>query len=586
MQEKWLDWLKESRLDDSLHSELQRLIDQDERQELEERFASELHFGTGGLRAKMGVGTNRMNIYTVGKATAGVVGWIKSVMSTSESQSVAGSFKIVIGYDGRRDSDVFARRVAAVANAMGVTAYVFAAARPTPLLSFAVRQLSANGGIMVTASHNPPEYNGYKVYGADGGQLLPDDAEIVTEKMREIKDMFDLPAMDIDKATEQGLYRVVQGDVEQAYFGHLSALYRPQEGAGVRHDTVIVYTPLHGTGASLVPRALNEAGFAKVHMVAAQASLDSEFTNVLSPNPEEPTAYNLAIEEAKRVGADVILATDPDADRVGVMARSQSGEYKLLAGNEVGALILDNYLAWRKGHGNLPDHPVMVTTNVTSDFGEVVANEFGVKTERVLTGFKFICAKIREYEQAGDQTFVFGYEESVGYLALPFVRDKDSVQGAVVIANMVAELKAKGATLVSRLEELRQHFGYFSDRLLSYTFPGLSGLEQMQTLMDDLRKTPLVVPNMTLTAIDDCLRQTRIDVLQNKELPLDFPESDVLKYLFQGDAWVAVRPSGTEPKLKVYLGVRGQGESDATSQLEALLHAIDGRVRAFMEQEG
>ncbi len=566
-------WLQDERLDEQLRKELTELVAQDALDELRERFARDLEFGTGGLRAKMGVGTNRLNRYTVRKATYGVVRWIQSQFAGKEQS-------IVIGYDGRHHSAEFAHEVASVAAAHGVLAYVYADARPTPMLSFAVRHLGCAAGVMITASHNPPEYNGYKVYGADGGQVLPDAAVQIVRFTQEVVDLFAVPVMDFPSAVHEGFVRTVETSVEEAYFAALHPLHRNIAQESKDHTT-IVYTPLHGTGGSAVPRALREAGFENIVLVDKQSYLDGNFTNVKNPNPEEYVAYDLALETAKEVAADVIMATDPDADRVGVMAKDNAGNYVFFSGNEIGALLLSDYLPELAVQGKLTKDAVMVTTNVTSDFGEVIAKSYGVQTERTLTGFKYIGDRIEAYEQQGNQRFVFGYEESVGYLALPFVRDKDSVQAAILIANLIAALRAKGTNLVEAREALYTKFGYFQDKLLSYTFIGLTGLQKMNDFMQSLRMEPLFVALSKTLVVEDYLsgEKTYADGTQDK---LTLPSSDVLQFRFADNSWVAVRPSGTEPKLKVYVGVKGKDKDQAKTLLQTYVAAIEDRIRPLL----
>ncbi len=567
---RWRAWYEDERLDPGLRAELEALQQAAAWGELEERFAHDLSFGTGGLRAKIGVGSSRMNVHTVRRATQGVVEWIKQ----------SGGSSLVIAYDGRRLSREFAWETALVAAAAGVVAHVFAEAEPTPLLSFAVRHLGCAAGVMITASHNPPEYNGYKVYSADGGQLLPDDARQVMMRMAD-GDLFAIRRLERDDALARGLVRAASREVKEAYFSELDALYR-MYGDAPPSAQKIVYTPLHGTGGSLVPRALSEAGFADVRQVARQAVLDAEFTHASSPNPEEPSAYDRAVQLAQSEGADLILATDPDADRLGVMCRKKDGGYRFFSGNEIGGLLIDGWLRRLQKHGKLPENAVVVTTNVTSDFGEAVAAGYGVRTERVLTGFKFIGAKIKEYEQSGAFSFVFGYEESVGYLALPFVRDKDGVQAAVLVAHTAAEQLARGRTLDEALEELFARAGYFRDRLLGYTFAGQSGVARMERLMADLRARPLSARGLSASSVEDCLAGVRRNLVTGREETLALPASDVLKFRFGDGGWVAVRPSGTEPKLKVYIGVRADSASVAQERLTVLESAIEERVRVYL----
>ncbi|MCY0875533.1 MAG: phospho-sugar mutase [Firmicutes bacterium] len=576
MDDGYRAWLDDERVDPELREELRTLERMGQTEELADRFAAHLAFGTGGLRAKLGAGTNRMNVHTVRKASAGVVRWL-----CAQPPSVPR--RIVIAYDGRHKSAQFAMDCARVAAAYNVEAFVFPEARPTPLLSYAVRYLQCGAGVMVTASHNPADYNGYKVYGADGAQVLAKAAMAIVDEMERAGDLLDIPLQEEQEARAKGLLQTVAPIVEASYMDELTVLHRALH-AGEKEALSIVYTPLHGTGGALVPQALKRAGFTHVHIVAEQATLDAEFTHVRSPNPEEKAAYDLALDTARRlaedptVGApDILLATDPDADRVGVMARRFDGTYMPLSGNEVGALVLADYLADLKNRALLPDNATVVTTHVTSDFGEAVARSFGVDTERTLTGFKFIGEKIAQYEASGKRAFVFGYEESVGYLAKPFVRDKDSVQAVLLIAQMAAALKAQGSDLPTALQRLFDQFGFYFDRQLSFTFEGQSGIEQMRALMTDLRQQALEVEHLSLMAVEDAWAGiTRF--ADGRETALTLPQSDVLKFLYTGGAWIAVRPSGTEPKLKAYLGVCEPSEQAAMQRLDQLQHAFKKRA--------
>lgn len=571
-QAPWDTWLADDRLDPGVRKELSSLVAAGRTAELQDRFAGDLQFGTGGLRARIGAGSDRMNVHTVRKATYGVVRWL-------QKRTAAEHASVVICFDGRRMSREFALETALVAAALGVKSFLFPEPRPTPLLSFAVRHLGCAAGVMVTASHNPPEYNGYKAYGADGGQLLPADAEAAVREMGTVQDLFAVPRMDEADARARGLLVEAGADIEAAYLAEFASVLAL---AGVPAAPLrIVYTPLHGVGGTMVPGALARAGFADVRPVALQSRIDGEFTHVKSPNPEEPAAYDLALEEAKSAGAELIIATDPDADRMGIMAR-EGEHYRFFTGNEIGGLLVDYVLTRLGALGTMPAGATVVTTNVTSDLGEAVASAAGVATERVLTGFKFIGARIREFEETGGRTFVFGYEESVGFLAKPFVRDKDSVQASVLIAAAAAYHKAAGRTLAGALHGLFERLGHFSDRLLSYTFEGQSGAARMGDLMADLRARPLAARGMLLTAVEDCLTGIRHLVADGRDEPLDLPRSDVVKYRFGGAGWVAARPSGTEPKLKVYVGARAESGELAEDRLRVLEAAIEERVAPFL----
>ncbi len=570
----WRRWHGDRRLLSPLRNELQALMEAGAQAELLDRFAEDLQFGTGGLRAKMGVGTNRMNVYTVRRATAGVVEWIRNSMPRER-------WRLAIGFDGRRDSATFAREIAGVAAACGVNVCLFAEARPTPMLSFAVRHLQCAAGVMVTASHNPPEYNGYKVYGADGGQVLPDDAERIVALMRQETDLFGIVALTPDHERYRELVAILAEDLERAYYDRLAPLLHV-ERAEDKDALTIVYTPLHGTGGATVPQALRLAGYNHVYAVPEQSALDEQFTFVRNPNPEESVAYDRALLLAQERSADIVLATDPDADRVGMMARRSDGRYELLSGNEVGALFLSYHLETLSEQGIMPERGAVVTTIVSSGFGEAVARAHGVFTERTLTGFKYIGDKIEQYEQDGTRHFVFGYEESVGYLLLPFVRDKDGIQAAVFLANMAASLKRRYGDLGTALEALYRRFGYYRDRLLSYTFAGRDGVQRMNALMADLRGDPLRARDVSLSAVEDYLTLLATAVADGRQSALQLPASDVLKFRFTGDAWVAVRPSGTEPKLKVYIGVKGTDMQTAADQVEHLQSVVEARLQSFL----
>lgn len=570
----WQFWIGHQELDPVLRAELLGLIAAGANEELEERFGRELEFGTGGMRAKLGVGTNRMNVHTVRRTTAAVVKWLIAKHPAKRN--------LAISYDGRHQSRVFAEAIAGVAAAHEVQAILYQQARPTPFLSYAVRHLGCGAGVMVTASHNPPEYNGYKVYGDDGGQILADDAETIVNLMQ-AQDAFAVEYLEPVQSKYHEWVVETDEQLEMDYFRELAPL-SGLVAKDAKEELRIVYTPLHGTGAEVVPEALRRAGFTHVFPVAKQMALDPDFQNTRSPNPEEPAAYELALEVAKEVDADIILATDPDADRVGMMARAASGEYVFLSGNEVGALALDFYLRTLREQGRLPLQGRVVTTIVTSDFGEAVAASYGIATERTLTGFKYIGEKIHLYETVGTGVFLFGYEESVGYLALPFVRDKDAVQAAVLLAGMAASDKQLVGSVVAARNELFRKHGVFQDRLLNFTFAGLEGPAKMEAFMASLRKQPLVIEGVELVAVEDYLLLERRELTTDLVTSLELPEADVVKCFFAGGSWLAARPSGTEPKLKVYFGGRGTNEADTASVMAAMDLALRERIQPFLQE--
>ncbi|WDL98719.1 phospho-sugar mutase [Alicyclobacillus sp. ALC3] len=533
-----------------------------------DRFYRDLSFGTGGLRGPLGAGTNRLNRYTVRRVTAGLGQYIRKTDKNAAERGV------VIGYDCRHMSPEFALETALTLCAQGVRAYVFEHLCPTPELSFAVRHLGAAAGVMLTASHNPPQDNGYKVYDHDGCQILPDAADEVTAEIRNTGDLLHVPLAAREEAEAQGLLRFIGADVEAAYDAAvLGAISVPDVTREQRQALSVVYTPLHGTGNVPVRRVLAQAGFSTLQVVPSQELPDGDFPTVQSPNPEEPAALAAAIELAKETAADLVLGTDPDADRVGVAVRTGDGQYQLLSGNQVGGLLVDFWLKTLRDRGELPDNAVVFKTVVTSDLGAVVATSYGVAVEDTLTGFKYIGARATDYEQTGERVFVFGYEESYGYLASPIVRDKDAVQICLLIALMAAAYKQSGKTLVDALSDLYERAGYYQEALQSVTLPGAQGVQQMAALMARLRSEGVEVPGQAPLAMEDYLARIRTFVDGHTE-PLTLPESDVVKYLFTDGSWIAVRPSGTEPKLKVYYGAKAETQTACARLLDTMRSAV------------
>jgi len=545
-------WLDHEALDAALRAELLAIGDE---QEIRERFSRHIEFGTAGLRGVLGAGINRMNIYTVGRATAGLARYLGRLGRGAKAQGV------VIAYDSRRMSREFAETAAGVLARHGVKCYLFAELRPTPELSFAVRYLGAAAGIVITASHNPPEYNGYKVYGPDGGQIPPETADQILAEIGQVTDELHLERLPLDEGIRQGLIQVLGEEIDRAYTDRLMTLVlQPelvrQQGGQLR----IVYTPLHGTGGKPVRQVLEAMGFTQLFVVPEQEQPDPNFTTAPSPNPEERAAFALALRLAQEVEADVVLGTDPDADRVGMMVRDRAGEYQMLNGNQIGALLLHYILSQKQQSGQLPANGVMIKTIVTSELGRAVAASFGVRTLDVLTGFKFIGEKIKQFEQSGEYDFLFGYEESNGYLAGDFVRDKDAIQAVMLACELAAWCKANGQTPLDLLEQIYAQHGWYREELLSFTFKGLAGMERMNQLMSTLRGAPLA-------------RLADLEVAEVKDYAhgLDgLPKSNVLKYWLSDGGWVAVRPSGTEPKLKIYLSVKGADQAEANAKLASL----------------
>lgn len=551
----------------------------DDSQRLEDAFYRNLAFGTGGLRGELGPGTNRMNRYMVRKASEGLARYIEAQGTEAKQRGVA------IAYDVRRQSRAFALETALTLAQHGIRTYVFDDIRPTPVLSFAVRHLNAYAGIVITASHNPPEYNGYKVYGPDGGQLPPAEADAVTANVNEVFDELTVEVMDEQEARKSGLLVDIGADIDEAYLQKACALsVNPEVIERMNEDVRIVFTPLHGTANVPVRRGLAKLGFTHVTVVAEQEQPDSEFSTVASPNPEEHAAFEWAIRYGKRVNADVLLGTDPDADRVGVVVKNGDGDYVVLTGNQTGALLLHYLLEQKRAKGTLPPNGVVLKTIVTSEIGRAIASSFGLETIDTLTGFKFIGEKIKEFEQAGDRTFLFGYEESYGYLAGDFVRDKDAVQVCLLVAEMVAYYKSRGMTVYEGLMEIFTAYGYYLEDLYSITLKGKAGLEAIQSILQTFRKEPPVeMSGQKVNMVEDYQTGRRRFVREDRDEALTLPVSDVLKYRLANGAWFCLRPSGTEPKLKVYFGVKGNTLEEAQTNLSQLKSDVVKRVQALLK---
>ncbi len=541
--------------------------------EIEERFGRELEFGTGGMRGIIGAGLNRMNIHTIRRVSQALARFVKLQGDESSRRG------IVIGYDCRRMSYEFAVASGIVMAAEGVKAYVFPYLCPTPELSFTVRHLHAAAGVMITASHNPPEYNGYKVYGADGGQLLPEAANQVRNLMADSSSLFDVQTMALDDAIQNGRFEWVDKSIRETYVNRVvKDLKFANVSEEARGALRIVYTPLHGTGSVPVQQVLSLAGYEEVLYVPEQMEPDGEFPTVKSPNPEEPEALDIAIRLAKQTKADIVLGTDPDADRVGIAVRDAHGEYKLFTGNQVGSLLVDFVLSDLKHRNQLPDNGIVYKTIVTSELGREVAAAYGVKTFDTLTGFKYIGEQITQSEESGENTFLIGYEESYGYLLSKVVRDKDAVQTVLAIVEMAAYEQANGRTLIDKLEALFDKFGWHRETLMSATLPGADGMEQMNRIMAKLRDKPLTFAENDLTAVEDYVARKRTEFGHNgKEsvTPLLLPTADVLKFFYEDGTWVAIRPSGTEPKLKAYIAVKGNDESECQNKITLFQSALE-----------
>ncbi len=560
-------WLEDAYFDDKTKEEL-RGIAGDEK-EIEDRFYKELEFGTGGLRGVIGAGTNRMNIYTVRKATQGLANYI--ISQGGKDRGVA------IAYDSRRMSPEFADEAALCLAANGIKAYVFDALRPTPELSFALRTLGCISGIVITASHNPPEYNGYKAYWEDGAQVTaPKDKEII-EEVKKVTDYHQVKTMDKAKALEEGLYQVIGKEIDDAYMVELKKqIIHPEIIKEVADDIRIVYSPFHGTGNVSVRRILSELGFKHVYVVPEQELPDPDFTTLDYPNPEDPKAFILALKLAKEKNADIVLATDPDADRLGIYALDKaSGEYIPFTGNMSGMLIAEYILKERTATGKMPENPALVTTIVTTNMASAIARDYNVKFIEVLTGFKYIGEQIKLFEQTGSNNYVFGLEESYGCLAGTHARDKDAVVAVMCLCEVAAWCKKNGITVWDQMLKLYEKYGYFKETQYAITLKGIDGSRQIAEMMDKLRSNPpKSFGELTVKELRDYDKDVTKNMATGEETPTGLPKSNVLYFDLTNDSWCCARPSGTEPKIKFYMGVKGSSLSDAQDKVEKLTEAL------------
>ncbi len=565
--EEYEFWLNDDYFDADTKAELKGIAGDDK--EIEDRFYRELEFGTGGLRGVIGAGTNRMNIYTVRKATQGLANYI--IMKGGQDRGVA------IAYDSRRMSPEFADEAALCLNANGIVAYVFDELRPTPELSFAVRTLNCISGIVVTASHNPPEYNGYKVYWEDGAQVsVPMDNEIITE-VKKVTDYHDVKTMDKAEAISKGLYVVIGKDIDDKYMAELKKqIIHPEVIKEMAEDIKIVYTPFHGTGNKPVRRILSALGFKNVYVVPEQELPDPDFTTLDYPNPEDPKAFTLALKLAKEKGADVVLATDPDADRLGIYALdTKTGEYVPFTGNMSGMLIAEYILRERKVNGIMPVNPAMVKTIVTTNMADPIADKYGVKLIEVLTGFKYIGREILRFEETGSNNYVFGLEESYGCLAGTHARDKDAVVAVMCLCEVAAWCKSKGITLWDQMVKMYEEYGFYKEGMYTITLKGVDGSKQIQAIMDKLRANPPEsFGELKVLKFRDYENDVIKDMSTGATSPTGLPKSNVLYFELDNDSWCCARPSGTEPKIKFYMGVKGESLEDAAKRNERLTEAL------------
>jgi phosphoglucomutase len=558
-------WMTEKHFDDDTKAELRMIQDDDV--EIKERFYQELKFGTGGLRGIMGAGTNRMNQYTVAKATQGLAEY---VLSTSKEKEP----KAVISYDSRKKSDEFAMITARVFAGNGIKTYVFDGVRPTPVASFAVRYLNADTGVMITASHNPPEYNGYKAYGDQGAQYTTEQANSIIDMAQAVGSYTNVKMLSEEKAREKGLIVDVPKDLDDDYMRRVLDLKIRDD---IDKDIKIVYSAMHGVGGESIMRMFKERGFTNVHPVEEQLHPDGDFPTSRYPNPEAKGAFEYSVKKAESVSADIIVATDPDCDRVGVMVRKKKN-YIQLTGNQVGALLMDYILREKKANGTLPKNGVMIKTIVSNRFANSIGEKYGLKVIDVLTGFKNIAEEMRKIELDERREYVFGYEESIGYLPETFVRDKDAVSTTMLIAEMAAYYKSEGKSILDRLEEIYREYGYFEESLFSITMEGEEGREKIAKLMELFRHDyPTSIGDLKITRFMD-FREGHAKAVGGDMEPIDLPRENVLKYMFGEKAWFAVRPSGTEPKIKFYVYSRDKYINVAEDRVEAIIKKINQLV--------
>lgn len=571
--EKYITWIENPYFDEETRKEL--LAIKDNNKEIEERFYRDLEFGTGGLRGIIGAGTNRMNKYVVRKASQGLSNFILKQNVSSPS--------IAIAYDSRQKSAEFALESALVFAGNGIKSYLFDELRPTPELSFAVRYLKCSAGIVITASHNPREYNGYKVYGEDGGQLPLSLSEAVLEEVNKIDDITSIKVMELNAAKESGLIEMIGREIDDAYIESLKTLSVLKLDQEVLDKCRIIYTPIHGTGNKPVRRILKETGFNNIYVVPQQELPDPDFSTVKYPNPEEKAAFEIAISMAKEMDADLIIGTDPDCDRIGVVVKNRDGEYVTLNGNQTGCLLMEYILKGLKQQGKLPPNGFVVKTIVTTELARKIADFYNVRLVEVLTGFKFIGEQILYLDERGNEKFIFGFEESYGYLAGTFARDKDAVVASMLIAEMCAWYKSRNLTLYDSLVELYEKYGYEKEGLDSFTLSGKEGLEKIQNVMNVLRdEQPSAFGDALIKVIRDYERKVKIDIEKGTMEPIELPKSNVLYYETNEGFWFCIRPSGTEPKIKIYYGVSGSTPESSEEALNNLKKQVLAKIKPLL----
>lgn len=566
------EWQDYADLDFNLKKELATLAE--DKDALKEAFYAPMEFGTAGMRGVMGPGINRMNIYTVRQATEGLANFMDTLDFTDKKRGVA------ISFDSRYHSQEFALAAAGVLGKHGIPSFVFDSMRPTPELSYTVRELNTYAGIMITASHNPKQYNGYKIYGPDGGQMPPMESDKITEYIRQVTDIFGVETLTQSELRAKGLMTIIGEDIDLKYLEEVKTVSINHEliqrfGA----DMKLIYSPLHGTGKVVGGRALENAGFKDYTMVPEQAIADPEFITTPFPNPEFPQTFDLAIELGKKQDADLLIATDPDADRLGAAVRLPNGDYKLLTGNQIAALMLEYILTAHDAAGDLPGNAAAVKSIVSSELATRIAEAHHVEMINVLTGFKYIADQIKHYEENGDHTFMFGFEESYGYLVRPFVRDKDAIQGIVLLAEIAAYYRSKGQTLYDGLQNLFTTYGYHEEKTISKDFPGVDGKEKMAAIMEKVREErPSQFDQYKVLETEDFLAQTKYEA-DGSTQAIKLPKADVLKFTLDDGTWIAIRPSGTEPKIKFYIGTVGEDEKDALNKIDVFETAINELIK-------
>ncbi|MCB2341337.1 phospho-sugar mutase [Clostridium estertheticum] len=567
---RYEEWVSNKYFDEETREELKSI--KNDNKEIEDRFYMDLEFGTAGLRGKLGAGLNRMNIYIISRATQGLADYIKEYGKEYMDRGVA------IAYDCRHYSVKFAATAAQVLAANGIKAYLFEELRPTPELSYAVRTLHTAAGIVVTASHNPKEYNGYKVYWEDGAQILSSTAKGITEKIKSITDFSTIKVMDIEEAKKKGLIVILGKAMDDEYMEKVKGLAIRDN---IDKDIKIVYTPLNGTGNVPVRRVLKERGFTNIIVVPEQEKPDPDFTTVGYPNPEDVKAFKYARALGKKEGAELLIATDPDCDRLAIMVRDTLGEYVAFNGNQTGAILIKYVIEGMKENGTLPENAAIVKSLVTGDLGRAIATKYGVETFEVLTGFKNICGKVNDFKKDNSFEFIFGYEESIGYVAGTFVRDKDAVIASMLLCEAAAYYKSKGKTLLDILNEIYVEFGYYRENLISLVLEGIEGQERISRMMVEYRKDYLLtIGSSKLTKFIDYEVEKSFDILNNAEEPSGIEKSNVLKFYFDDDSWYAVRPSGTEPKIKIYMYSKGKTLKAAEEKLVEMEEVIIAKLQS------